>query len=136
MSAGILNEVDNIVGALKPRFYNSESATAPHVQKLASSAPKAARAALIEAYTASMHADIAAVVSPVQIASTDFLQEYDSRLDTLLGLNDVSEGGETLLDKVEVGVSSWASSLVTMAAVFAGVFFEARRNRRKLAPRH
>ena len=29
------------------------------------------------------------------------MKEYDSRLDTLLGLNDVSEGGETLLDKVD-----------------------------------
>jgi len=145
MSAGILNEVDNIVEALKPRFYESDLAEAPPVRKLAESVPRAS-AAVIEAYTAKMHARIAKVVEPLQAGSTVFLKKYDAKLEAAVELaaatrsrstlaSSPSRGVEKVLDKVEVGVGAWLSSLVTMAAVFAGVFFESRRIKRQEAAR-
>jgi len=136
MSAGILNEVDNIIDALKPKFYLSELSVTPSSKN----------APVVEQYGEAMAAEIASVVTPIKEASGAFLALYDSKLDTLFAsvglegadkalahasrVNLASEPPEVLADRAEVGVGVWVSYLATMAAVVGGVFFESYRTKR------
>ena len=82
-----------------------------------------------------------AVAEPVNAATASFVETYSSNLDALLRTateraaadpTSLAAGGTTIVeetkDKVRVGVSAWASTLVAMAAVLGAAFVQNRRS--------
>ena len=146
MSAGILNEVDAIVDALKPRFYFADEA----VEKLAqtSGLPGAAGKSasdvtkpVVARYHDRIHEQVRVITEPVNAATADFVDTYASNLDGLLRAaveraaadpTSFAAGTTTTVedtkDKAHVGISAWASTFVAMAAVLGAAFVQNRRS--------
>jgi len=150
VSGAILNEIDNIVDSLKPRFYLSETVEAK-AAKLSSSnsfAPvvpsKSKSTPLLERFSEALQNEVASVTEPLAEASATFLDTYNAKLDALLEASTgtqkltlkaggratllASEPTEEVVERDAVGFGGWASSLVTMGAVVCGVLLEARRS--------
>lgn len=139
MSAGILNEIDNVIDTLKPVFL--PDAAMVKTTPLATTTPTP----LLDSFSSSMQGEIESVVKPVKEASDSFLALYDSKLEELLTGSADSEAPlpqsaramlnaeENVVEHVEVGVGAWTSSLITMGAVLVGVFIEAARARHQHA---
>jgi hypothetical protein len=100
--------------------------------QVSSTASFSRKTPVLESFTASMRKDISEVSGSLQDASEAFLSTYNAKLDALLSVKTVPRQtlvAEEVVDRVEVGVGAWAASLVTMAAVVAGVLIEHQRSK-------
>jgi hypothetical protein len=165
ISGGILNEIDNIVDALKPRFYTSDTTVEAKAAKLSSASAVSFAAAsastsktpLLERFSVAMQDEITSVTEPLTAASATFLDTYNAKLDALLESSmgtkkfagkavTLKAGGratllaaaptEEVVEHESVGIGAWASTLLTMGAVVCGVVLEAQRTSSSRQPQH